>query len=200
MFLDEIHRLPPEVKKWFFILWILEHIINLGNDKTRKQMYCDNWGHNWTQFYLLNTFIRRIPITITIPAFDERSIDEKLELVQYLFSKEAQRVNKAIRISSEAIKALIGSTTYGNVGQLKSNIQLVCAKGFFNSVNTDKNIEINLTLLPPNIKSGILAFGNQTGDNTTMWNMMPNSITIQPDGNKTFLETDDYKRHLTFTA
>ena len=26
-----------------------------------------------------------------------------------------------------------------------------------------------------------------------MWNMIPNSITIQPDGNKTFLETDAYE-------
>ena len=116
-----------------------------------------------------------------------------LELVQYLISKEAQRVNKTIKISSEAIKALIGSTSYGNVGQLKSNIQLVCAKGFLNCINTNKDIDINLTLLPPNIKNGILTFGNKTKDNTTMWNMIPNSITIQPDGNKTFLETDAYE-------
>ncbi|NRW43888.1 transcriptional regulatory protein LevR [Clostridium beijerinckii] len=142
---------------------------------------------------LLKTFIRRIPITITIPPFDERPINEKLDLVQYLLSKEAQRVNKTIKISSEAIKALIGSTNYGNVGQLKSNIQLVCAKGFFNCINTNKDIEINLSTLPPNIKSGILAFGNQTKDKTTIWNMIPNNITIQPDGNRKFLETDDYE-------
>ncbi|EHI97522.1 PTS system transcriptional activator [Clostridium sp. DL-VIII] len=195
LFLDEIHRLPPEGQEMVFYFMDTGTYNKLGETDRRRRANVLLIGATTEDpnSTLLNTFIRRIPITITIPAFDERSIDEKLELVQYLFSKEAQRVNKAIRISSEAIKALIGSTTYGNVGQLKSNIQLVCAKGFFNSVNTDKNIEINLTLLPPNIKSGILAFGNQTGDNTTMWNMMPNSITIQPDGNKTFLETDDYE-------
>ncbi|OOM81149.1 sigma-54-dependent transcriptional regulator [Clostridium sp. BL-8] len=195
LFLDEIHRLPPEGQEMVFYFMDTATYNKLGETDRRRRANVLLIGATTEDpnSALLNTFIRRIPITITIPAFDERSIDEKLELVQYLFSKEAQRVNKAIRISSEAIKALIGSTTYGNVGQLKSNIQLVCAKGFFNSVNTDKNIEINLTLLPPNIKSGILAFGNQTGDNTTMWNMMPNSITIQPDGNKTFLETDDYE-------
>jgi transcriptional regulatory protein LevR/transcriptional regulator with AAA-type ATPase domain len=195
LFLDEIHRLPPEGQEMVFYYMDTGTYNKLGETDRHRRANVLLIGATTEEpnSALLNTFIRRIPITITIPAFDERPIDEKLELVQYLLSKEAQRVNKTIRISSEAIKALIGSTTYGNVGQLKSNIQLVCAKGFFNSVNTDKNIEINLALLPPNIKSGILAFGNQTKDNTTMWNMMPNSITIKPDGNKTFLETDDYE-------
>ena len=195
LFLDEIHRLPPEGQEMVFYFMDTGNYNKLGEtDRHRKASVlligATTEDPNST---LLNTFIRRIPITINIPAFDERSIDEKLELVQYLISKEAQRVNKTIKISSEAIKALIGSTTYGNVGQLKSNIQLVCAKGFFNCINTNKDIEINLALLPPNIKSGILTFGNQTKDNTIVWNMMPNSITIQPDGNKTFLETDDYE-------
>ncbi len=195
LFLDEIHRLPPEGQEMVFYFMDTGTYNKLGeSDRHRKAnvllIGATTEDPNST---LLNTFVRRIPITINIPAFDERSIDEKLELVQYLLSKEAQRVNKTIKISSEAIKALIGSTTYGNVGQLKSNIQLVCATGFFNCINTNKEIEINLALLPPNIKSGILAFGNQTKDNTTMWNMMPSSITIQPDGNKTFLETDDYE-------
>lgn len=195
LFLDEIHRLPPEGQEMVFYFMDTGTYNKLGEtDRHRKAnvllIGATTEDPNST---LLNTFIRRIPITIAIPSFDERPIEEKLDLVQYLFSKEAQRVNKTIKISSEAIKALIGSTSYGNVGQLKSNIQLVCAKGFFNCVNTNKNIEINLSLLPPNIKSGILTFGSQTKDNTTMWNMMPNSITIHPDGNKTFLETEDYE-------
>ena len=195
LFLDEIHRLPPEGQEMVFYFMDTGNYNKLGETDRHRTASVLLIGATTEDpnSTLLNTFIRRIPITITIPAFDERPIDEKLEMVQYLLSKEAQRVNKTIKISSEAIKALIGSTTYGNVGQLKSNIQLVCAKGFFNCINSNKNIEINLALLPPNIKSGILAFGNQTKDNTTMWNMIPNSITIQPDGNKTFLATDDYE-------
>ncbi len=195
LFLDEIHRLPPEGQEMVFYFMDTGTFNKLGEtDRQRKAnvllIGATTEDPNST---LLNTFIRRIPITITIPSFDERPVNEKLELVQYLLSKEAQRVNKTIKISSEAIKALIGSTTYGNVGQLKSNIQLVCAKGFFNCINTNKNIDINLSILPPNIKSGILTFGNQTKDKTTMWNMISNSITIHPDGNKTFLETEDYE-------
>ena len=76
---------------------------------------------------------------------------------------------------------------------MKSNIQLACAKGFLNCINTDESIDINLKLLPPNIKNGILTFGNKVDENATAWNIIPNTITIQPDGNKTFLETDAYE-------
>ncbi|RII35456.1 sigma-54-dependent transcriptional regulator [Clostridium chromiireducens] len=195
LFLDEIHRLPPEGQEMVFYFMDTGNYNKLGEtDRNRKAtVLLIGATTEDPNSALLNTFIRRIPITINIPIFEERPINEKIELVQYLISKEAQRVNKTIKISSEVMKALIGSTTYGNVGQLKSNIQLVCAKGFFNCINTNKDIEINLALLPPNIKSGILTFGNETKDNTTMWNIMPSSITIQPDGNKTFLETDDYE-------
>ncbi|MFW2490277.1 sigma 54-interacting transcriptional regulator [Clostridium chromiireducens] len=195
LFLDEIHRLPPEGQEMVFYFMDTGTYNKLGEtDRQHKAnvllIGATTEDPNST---LLNTFIRRIPITITIPPFDERPINEKLELVQYLLSKEAQRVNKTIKISSEAIRALIGSTTYGNVGQLKSNIQLVCAKGFFNCINTNNSIEINLSILPSNIKSGILAFGNQNKDKSSMWSTIPNSITIKPDGNKTFLETEDYE-------
>ncbi|NRY59578.1 sigma 54-interacting transcriptional regulator [Clostridium beijerinckii] len=195
LFLDEIHRLPPEGQEMVFYFMDTGTYNKLGETDRQHKANVLLIGATTEDpsSTLLKTFIRRIPITITIPPFDERPINEKLELVQYLISKEAQRVNKTIKISSEAIKALIGSTNYGNVGQLKSNIQLVCAKGFFNCINTNKDIEINLSTLPPNIKSGILAFGNQTKDKTTMWNIIPNNITIQPDGNRKFLETEDYE-------
>ncbi|EKQ57088.1 sigma-54-dependent transcriptional regulator [Clostridium sp. Maddingley MBC34-26] len=195
LFLDEIHRLPPEGQEMVFYFMDTGTYNKLGETDRRHKANVLLIGATTEDpnSTLLNTFIRRIPITIAIPSFEERPINEKIELVQYLLSKEAQRVNKTIKISSEAIKALIGSATYGNVGQLKSNIQLVCAKGFFNCINTNNDIEINLGTLPPNIKSGILAFGNQTKDKTAMWNMMPNSITIRPDGNRKFLETEDYE-------
>ena len=195
LFLDEIHRLPPEGQEMVFYFMDTGTYNKLGEtDRTRKAnvllLGATTEDPNST---LLKTFVRRIPITISIPDFDERTIDDQIQLIHYLISKEAQRVNKTIKISAEAIKALIGSTSFGNVGQLKSNIQLACAKGFLNCINTDECIDINLKLLPPNLKNGILTFGNKLNDNATAWNIIPNTITIQPDGNRTFLETDAYE-------
>jgi len=195
LFLDEIHRLPPEGQEMVFYFMDTGTYNKLGETDRRRKANVLLIGATTEDpnSTLLNTFIRRIPITIAIPNFDERPIDDQVELVHYLISKEAQRVNKTIKISAEAIKALIGSTSYGNVGQLKSNIQLACAKGFLNCINTDEPIDIDLNLLPPNIKNGLLAFSNKSKDNATAWNIIPNTITIQPDGNKTFFETDAYE-------
>ena len=195
LFLDEIHRLPPEGQEMVFYFMDTGTYNKLGEtDRTRKAnvllIGATTEDPNST---LLKTFVRRIPISIAIPDFDERPIDDQIQLIHFLISKEAQRVNKTIKISAEAIKALIGSTSYGNVGQLKSNIQLACAKGFLNCMNTDEPIDINLKLLPPNIKNGLLTLGNKVNDNATAWNIIPNTITIPPDGNKTFLETDAYE-------
>jgi len=195
LFLDEIHRLPPEGQEMIFYFMDTGTYNKLGEtDRKRKaNVLLIGATTEDPSSTLLNTFIRRIPITIAIPSFEERTIEDKFEMIHYLLSKEAQRVNKTIKVSSEAVKALVGSTSYGNVGQLKSNIQLACAKGFLNCINTDKCIDINLKLLPPNIKNGIFNFVNKGRDNTTIWNMIPNTIIIQPDGNKRFLETDAYE-------
>lgn len=132
-FLDEIHRLPPEGQEMIFYFMDTGRYNKLGETDRHRTANVLLIGATTEDpnSTLLNTFIRRIPITIAIPNFDERPIEDKLSMIHYLISKEAQRVNKTIKISSEAVKAFIGSTTYGNVGQLKSNIQLACAKGFF---------------------------------------------------------------------
>ncbi|MDR3596145.1 sigma 54-interacting transcriptional regulator [Clostridium sp.] len=195
LFLDEIHRLPPEGQEMIFYFMDTGTYNKLGEtDRHRKaNVLLIGATTEEPSSALLNTFIRRIPITIVIPNFEERSIEDKLELVHYLLSKEAQRVNKTIKISAEAVKALIGSTTYGNVGQLKSNIQLVCATGFLNCMNSDKCIDININLLPPNIRNGLLNFESKLKDGAQVWNRISNILTIKPDGNRTFIETDAYE-------
>ncbi|NRY60889.1 sigma-54-dependent transcriptional regulator [Clostridium beijerinckii] len=195
LLLDEIHRLPHEAQEMVFHFMDTGTYNKLGETGNTRRASILLIGSTTEDpnSTLLNTFTRKIPITITIPSFDERPIDDQIELIHYLLSNEAQRVNKTIKISAEAIEALIRSTSYGNVGQLKLNIQSACAKGFLNCINTDECIDINLNLFPSNIKNKILTFSDKGRGNVTEWNIIPNTITIQPDGDKTFLETDDYE-------
>ncbi len=102
-----------------------------------------------------------------------------------MISKEAQRVNKSITIDSDVIKALIGSASYGNVGQLKSNIQLMCAKGFLDSIKYDGMINIAFKSLTNEIREGILNFKEETKGA----DIIANSITINPDGTKNFFRS-----------
>ena len=78
---------------------------------------------------LLNTFVRRIPIIIQLPNFSDRPAKEKIDLLKVMVSMEAARIQRRISLSEDVVKALIGSVSYGNVGQLKSNVQLVTARG-----------------------------------------------------------------------
>ena len=60
-----------------------------------------------------------------------------------MIAHEANRTQRKISLTEDVAKALIGSVTYGNIGQLKSNIQLVCARGFLNHMQSP---EISITI------------------------------------------------------
>ncbi|MBE6072499.1 MAG: PRD domain-containing protein [Clostridium butyricum] len=186
LFLDEIHRLPPEGQEMVFYFMDTGTYNKLGETGRNRKANVLLIGATTEnpKSTLLDTFVRRIPITITIPDFEERPIKEKIELINYLISKESQRVSKSIKIDEDVIKALIGSTSYGNIGQLKSNIQLICAKGFLNSIKDKTMINIVFDDLPENIKEGIFNFKSNKKDD----DVIPKSIIINTDGKREFLE------------
>ncbi|RCK12065.1 PRD domain-containing protein [Bacillus licheniformis] len=70
-------------------------------------------------------------MTVHIPSLNERSLGERVELTTFLLGKEAERIKKNLNVHIDVYNALIHSAKFGNVGQLKSNVQLVCAQGAF---------------------------------------------------------------------
>ncbi|MEM8176155.1 PTS sugar transporter subunit IIA, partial [Morganella morganii] len=98
-----------------------------------------------------------------------------------------------IRIEDEAAKALIGNTTYGNIGQLKSNIQLVCAQGFLNSFDKDEEILIDFKTLPINIKDGFFHFSNRRKELQAIAEYLEPYTTIFPELNNTLITSDEYE-------
>ena len=67
---------------------------------------------------------------------------------------EAARIQRRISLSEDVVKALIGSVSYGNVGQLKSNVQLVTARGFLNQMEQEE-LMITMDELTDNIKEAL---------------------------------------------
>ena len=53
----------------------------------------------------LTTFNRRIPMSITLPSLDARTLDERYAIIRYLFSKR-QRLGQQIDIEREAVLLL----------------------------------------------------------------------------------------------
>ena len=157
LFLDEVHRLPPEGQEMIF--YFMDHGIYSKLGEITKVHHADVRLICATtedpESSLLKTFVRRIPITIQMPQFEARSVREQLALLKRLLTLEANRTQKNITVTEDVVKALLGSVTFGNVGQLKSNIQLVCAQGFLNSVDQAEQINLKFEQLPQNIKDGM---------------------------------------------
>lgn len=195
LFLDEVHRLPPEGQEMIF--YFMDHGTYSRLGETAKthhakvRLVCATTEN--PESSLLATFIRRIPILIQLPPFNERPADEKLALLRALFSLEANRIHKQIRISEDVVKALIGSVTYGNVGQLKSNIQLVCAKGFLQNIQSEKEIEITSADLPTNLQAGIATLAADRDALGELTKLLEPYMTIVPDETRAMVKEDAYE-------
>ncbi|WP_160677290.1 sigma-54-dependent transcriptional regulator [Clostridium sp. C8-1-8] len=194
LFLDEIHRLPPEGQEMIFYFMDTGEYGKLGEtERNRKSsVLIISATTEESDSYMLKTFMRRIPITITIPSLQERDNEEKVQMIRYLLLNEASRVNKPIKASAEVVKALIGSATYGNIGQLKSNIQLTCAKGFLDSINNESDyIELDFKTLAPNIKDGFFEIGRDRREFQQLDAILNSPIFISPDGYKNVVDSSD---------
>lgn len=147
LFLDEIHRLPPEGQE------ILFSILDRGTYRRLGETSCDNKANiilvgattENIESSLLLSFRRRIPMLITIPPLSQRDITEKIELIHYFFQYECNRINSKIFVESKAIKMLAMKKYQGNIGQLKSEIQVICANAFMKNIGS-KSSTINIGL------------------------------------------------------
>lgn len=194
LFLDEIHRLPPEGQEMLFYFMDTGKFNKLGETERNRKSCVLIIGATTEDpnSSLLKTFVRRIPIIINIPNFDKRTAKDKVDFVRFLFSNEAHRVNMVIKIEDEAVKAIIGSTSYGNIGQMKSNIQLICAKGFLNRINTKDYIDINFKSLPSDIKSGLFYLSGKRKEMEEISNNLDSQLVVTPEGHAALIETDPY--------
>ena len=94
LFLDEIHRLPPEGQELLFTLIDYGYYIPLGSTKEipiSLMIICATTEN--TESSLLKTFKRRIPVTITLPPLRDRSGDERLDLIKNFLQEESVRVH-----------------------------------------------------------------------------------------------------------
>lgn len=153
LLLDEVHRLPPEGQEMLFYFLDNKTFSRLGESgksRTANVLIIFATTENPSSV-LLSTFTRRIPMTIEIPPLSKRSLPERIELLKYLFRVEAKRIEKILSIDIDVINVLLSSATFGNVGQLKSQVQLVCAQAFVNNLNSKEKIEIHVQDLPSQV-------------------------------------------------
>ena len=186
LFLDEIHRLPPEGQEMIFYFMDTGTYNRLGETTRSRHAKVLIIGATTEDpdSVLTRTFVRRIPNIIAIPTLESRSLGEKMDIIRMLFTDEAQRVKKPIRISVEAVKSLIGSIGTGNVGQLKSNIKLLCAQAFLNGIDNPDYIEVDFRMLPQSVKNGLLTLSANRQALTELTKYLAEPMVVEPPGRR----------------
>ena len=150
LFLDEVQSLSPECQEKLF-LFMDKGIYRLLGENTV-------WNHAKVKIIfattkdpneaLLRTLLRRIPIIVKIPALDERSMEEKEEMIIGFFKKEAKRIHREIFISNKVFQTLMNYTFSGNIAQLENCVCTACANAFLHSETKQQTLNIYLYHLP----------------------------------------------------
>lgn len=142
LFLDEVHRLPPEGQEILFSILDNGKFRRMGETSFEREVrvliICATTED--IQSSLLLTFRRRIPMVIDLPSYREKSSSEKIKLIKYFFQKECSRINKKLFVEKNVIDIMAKLNLQGNIGQLKSEIQVLCAKAFMKSINKENQI------------------------------------------------------------
>ena len=158
LFLDEIHRLPPEGQEMLFTFIDKGVYRPLGeSSETRTASVQIIGATTENSEVLLDTFNRRIPMTITLPPLAERTIEERYELVAAFLQQEAQRLNQKIVIEREVLLAFMLYPAKANIGQVQRDLKLVCAKAFlhYRTHQTDC-LKSTQQDLPLSVQKGLL--------------------------------------------
>ncbi|MBC1501267.1 sigma 54-interacting transcriptional regulator [Listeria weihenstephanensis] len=159
LFLDEIHRLPPEGQEMLFTFIDKGEYRPLGESQAVHTAEVQIIGATTESpdNFLLETFTRRIPMTITLPPLAERQLEERYQLIEFFLTQEATRLHQTIRVHRQALMAFLLYHASANVGQLQRDLKLACAKAFLHYKTKATNyILIEQDDLPIYVQKGLL--------------------------------------------
>ncbi|ADL08199.1 sigma 54-interacting transcriptional regulator [Thermosediminibacter oceani] len=192
LFLDEVHRLPPEGQEILFYLIDKGKFRRLGETEAYRSANVMIIAATTEDIEssLLLTFRRRIPMIIELPPLSARPISERYEIIKDFFRKESDRIGVKIKIKQEALRALLMYDCPGNIGQLRSDIQVACARGFLSYIGNQQDfIEVDLIDLPVHARRGMLKVQNRIPEIETI---LKGDLMVNPgESGITFLPKED---------
>lgn len=195
LLLDEIHRLPPEAQEMLFFLMDEGKYRRLGETQRDREANLLIIGATTEdiELNLLETFLRRIPVVIELPSLEARSLEERFQLIEELFLEEVNNIKTSIDVNRDVIIALLFYECRGNIGQLKNDIQLLCARGFLDYKTLGlTNMRLEIKYLPDYIYSGILNQNKKRKELINIINYEEEYFKFSPNNRKKFVKIDEY--------
>ncbi|MDH6365072.1 transcriptional regulator with AAA-type ATPase domain/transcriptional regulatory protein LevR [Enterococcus sp. PF1-24] len=176
LFLDEVHRLQPEAQEMLFTFIDKKVFRRLGESEFNRsgdvQIICATTEE--IDSSLLQTFIRRIPMKIYLPSLQERDLQERLKLISHFFDEEARNLARNIKVSRNSLRALLSYPCRNNIGQLKTDVQLLCAQSYARLVSSKQEfLTITSYDLPEYIKEGLYSADKRM----ELWKLTPSQTS-----------------------
>ncbi|EFU8683242.1 sigma-54-dependent transcriptional regulator [Salmonella enterica] len=150
LFIDEVHRLPPEGQEKLFHFMDNGTWRRLGesSDERSATVRLIFASTEDLEKHFLATFIRRIPVIVKILPIAERGQYERLVFIHHFFRREAQRLHHDLSLDSEIISQLMQETLEGNVGGLENLIRNIYASAWTFGQRDDGVLEVKAGQLP----------------------------------------------------
>src|SRR5699024_201800 len=74
---------------------------------------------------------------LTIPPLRERTIEERKSLINQFLSEEENKMGEKLKIDDTCLEMLLNSESPGNIGGLKNDIQIACARAYYRFLNSN---------------------------------------------------------------
>lgn len=159
LFLDEVHRMPPEGQEILFKIIDEGVFRRLGeSDREREiKVFIVAATTEEPTECLLDTFLRRFPMMVHVPPLKQRPASERLELIERYLHIQAKQLDKDIWLDHDSALAFLLYTPKGNVGKLFNEIQVCIAKAYLKSmIENQKEIRIGFDLLNQKIQRNLM--------------------------------------------
>ncbi|UQS84195.1 sigma 54-interacting transcriptional regulator [Bombilactobacillus thymidiniphilus] len=160
LFLDEIHRLNAKGQEKLFRYLDTGLISPLGETKNSQKVRVRLVFATTENLdsYFLDTFLRRVPIQITLPPLKDRNDSEIASLVKLFYLRQSQKIKKTITVDQTVVRILKTNNYSHNVGELKNAVIISVANALqrgedkaqlaVNVVDLPSDILQTVTLLP----------------------------------------------------
>lgn len=165
LLLDEVHRLPPQGQEMLFTFMDKGYFRRLGSGDpvfVNLRLVCATSEN--PESHMLTTFLRRIPMVIHIPPLADYTLQERFNLISRFFEREADALGCPIQVFWQSILGLLLYEPKGNIGQLRSDIQLICARGYLEHTLRGGGkdcIQIGTEVIPDEIYHGVFKVDNR---------------------------------------
>lgn len=167
LLIDNIELLSPKCKKELYEMLTLhknEHRLIVCTSNKQSESVADA------------RLLREIfPIHIEMPALNERTWAERMELVEHFFMAEATQMNKDIIVNSELLRCFLLYYCEENIKQLKNDIKVGCANAFVRNIDIQSNtLNVIMRDCQPYIRKGFIFYKE---NRTEIEQLIPNNYT-----------------------